>query len=72
MHFFAFLCCLSIASSARAAGPVNQLVVYPVTEAMPRNADFNVRVRIAGQKWQNLPAYLVRVAQGVDTRPPTQ
>ncbi len=72
MHLFALLCCLSIASSARAAGPVDQLVVYPVTEAMPRNTDFNVRVRIAGQKWQDLPAYLVRVAQGVDTRLPTQ
>jgi len=70
-HFLVFLCCLSIASSARAAGPVNQLGVYPVTEAMPRNIDFNVRVRIAGQKWQDLPAYLVRVAQGVDTQPPT-
>ncbi len=67
---FAFLCGLSIASSAWAAGAVNQLVVYPVTEGMPRNADFTVKVRTPGQKWQDLPAYLVKVAQGADTRLP--
>ena len=39
---------------------------------MPRNGDFTVMVRTPGQNWQELPAYLVKVAQGVDTRPPAQ
>jgi len=50
--------------SARAAGPVNQLVVYPATEAMPRNADFNVRVRIAGQTVAGSSRISREVAQG--------
>ena len=36
------------------------------------NADFSVKVRAPGQKWEDLATYLVKVAQGVDTRPPVQ
>jgi hypothetical protein len=69
-HLIAGLCCLPFVYSAWAAGPGNQLVVYPVTEGMPQNADFSVKVRIPGQAWQDVPTYLAKVAQGVDTRPP--
>ena len=71
-YIFAVLCCLPFAPSAWAATAGNELVVYPVTEGMPRNGDFTVMVRTPGQNWQELPAYLVKVAQGVDTRPPAQ
>jgi hypothetical protein len=70
VHLFMFLCCLSIASSARAAGMVNQLAAHPITEGMPRSADFTVKVRPLGHRWQNLAPYLVKVAQGVDIRSP--
>jgi hypothetical protein len=72
MPFFAFLYCLLIVSSVWAAGPANQLVIYPVSEEMPKNTDFHVRIRVGDQKWQDLPTYLVKVAQGADTRPPVQ
>jgi hypothetical protein len=65
----AILCCLSFGHAAWAGTSANQLVVYPVTEGMPRNNDFTVKVRSPGQNWQELPAYRVKVAQGVDTRP---
>lgn len=39
---------------------------------MPRNNDFTVKVRTPGRNWQRIPAYLVKVAQGVDTRPPAE
>jgi Glycosyl hydrolases family 28 len=68
--FLAFLCCTLFAQSASAATAVNRLVVYPVTEGMPRNNDFTVKVRTPGKNWQELPVYLVKVAQGVDTRSP--
>jgi hypothetical protein len=66
---FAFLCCLPLAPTVCASAAFNQLVIYPVTEGMPLNADFTVKVRTQGQKWQSVPAYLVKVSQGVDTRP---
>ncbi len=64
---------LSFLSTLRAA-PIanNEVVVYPITEGMPRNADFTVKVRSPGQKWQDLPTYVVKVAQGIDIRPPAQ
>ncbi len=71
-HFFSFLCWLSITSCALTAGAANQLVVYPVTDGMSRNGDFTVKVRTPGQKWQDVPAYLVKVAQGVDTSVPAK
>ena len=52
-----------------AAAPANQVVVYPVTQDMPQNADFTIKVRAPGQSWEELPAYLVKVAQGVDAHP---
>src|SRR5260370_590672 len=64
MHLFVFLCCLAIASSGWAKDTVNHLVAYPVTEGMPRSADFTVKVRTPGQRWQDLPAYLVNAAEG--------
>ncbi len=67
---FAVFCVLALGPSARAADPVNQVVVYPVSEGIAQNADFSVKVRAPGQKWQDVPAYVVKVAQGVDTRPP--
>jgi hypothetical protein len=69
IHLFVCLCCLSI-SPAWAANAVSQLAIYPVTEGMPRSIDFTVKIRTLGQSWQDLPAYLVKVAQGVDTRLP--
>src|SRR5260370_38866683 len=69
INLFACLCCLSI-SPAWAANAVSQLAIYPVTEGMPRSVDFTVKVRTPGQRWQDLPAYRVKVAQGVDTRLP--
>src|SRR6266478_1473464 len=71
-HFFALLCWLSITSGAWAAGAVNQLVVYPVTEGMPQNGDYIVKARTPGQKWRDVPAYLVKVAQGADTSVPAK
>lgn len=39
----------------------NQLVAYPAPEGAVQNSDFSVSVRIVGQKWQELPEYLVKV-----------
>lgn len=69
---FAVFCCLPFALSALAETSADQLVVYPVTEGMPRNNDFTVKVRTPRRNWQENPAYLVKVAQGVDTRPPAE
>jgi len=51
---------------------VKQLAAHPITEGMPRSADFTVKVRPLGHRWQNLASYLVKVAQGVDIRSPAQ
>jgi Glycosyl hydrolases family 28 len=72
LNLCASLFCLSLLSPLRAAPVVNKLIVYPVTEGMPQNADFTVKVRTPGQNWQDLPTYLVKVAQGIDIRPPAQ
>jgi hypothetical protein len=48
------------------------VTIYPVIDGLPHSTDFAVKVRASGGKWQDLPAYLVKVAQGVDTRPPAQ
>jgi len=69
-HVFALMGWLAITSCAWAAGAANQLLIYPVTEGMPRNSDYSLKARIPGQKWQDVPAYLVKVAQGVDAAPP--
>lgn len=39
----------------------NKLVAYPAPEGAVQNSDFSVSVRIPGQKWQELPEYLVKV-----------
>ncbi len=70
--FFVLLCWLSITSRAWAAGAVNQLVVYPVTDGMPRSGDFTIKARTPGQKGQDVPAYLVKIAQGVHTSVPAK
>ena len=44
------------------------LIVYPAPEGAPRNDDFSVKVRQAGQAWQDLFTYQVKVDQVVDTR----
>ena len=69
---FVFFCSLSIMPSAWATDAVNQLAPYPVTEGMPRDSAFTVKVRTPGQEWQELPAYLVKVSQGVNTRIPVK
>ena len=38
-----------------------QLVVYPAPEGALLNGDFSVKVRQAGQKWQVIPNYLIKV-----------
>lgn len=65
-YLFVLLSCMSMP----VWGETNQLIIYPAAEGMPRNTDFSVRVRSPGQKWQDLPTYLVKVAQGVDIRSP--
>jgi hypothetical protein len=72
IHLLLFLCSLLTASSARATDAVNQLVPYPVTEGMPRDGVFTVKVRTPGKEWQEIPAYLVKVSQGVSTLAPTK
>lgn len=58
-----------LASPAHAADlPANQLVIPPAVNEMPRSSDFTVKVRAAGQDWQEVPAYLTKVAQVVETR----
>jgi len=47
-------------SHAKGAGK-NQLVAYPAPQGAILNADFSVSVRIPGQKWQELPEYLIKV-----------
>jgi hypothetical protein len=65
---FPFVWSLPLALAAPAAAAVvDQLVVHSVTPGMPRNTDFTVRVRAQGQNWQELPAYLVKVAGGINT-----
>jgi hypothetical protein len=39
----------------------NQLVAYPAPQGAAQNTHFSVSVRIAGQEWQELPEYLVKV-----------
>lgn len=39
----------------------NQLQVYPAPEGAVQNNDFSVKVQLAGQDWQELPEYLVKV-----------
>src|SRR3974390_3288196 len=46
----------------------NQLVLHPVTEGMPLNKEFTVRVRIPGKEWREVPAYLVKVDQVKDNQ----
>jgi hypothetical protein len=53
------LLCLAFSSFAQ------QLAIYPSTAALPASTGFSVRVRIPGQAWKDLPAYQVRVADGV-------
>ena len=55
-----------------ANAPSDQLIIYPVIEGMPRNADFAVKVRNPGKQWQDLAVYGVKVAQVVDTRTTSQ
>jgi hypothetical protein len=69
-HLITIVCILPFAHKAWAAATANQLVVYPITYGMPQNADFSVKVRTLGQAWQDVPIYLAKVTQGVDTRPP--
>lgn len=38
-----------------------QLAVYRMPDALPRNADYTVRVRLAGEEWQELDTLLVKV-----------
>lgn len=42
-------------------GEKNKLVAYPAPEGAVQNTDFSVSVRLPGQKWQELPEYLVKV-----------
>jgi hypothetical protein len=46
----------------------DQLIIYPVTEGMPRNVDFTVKVRNPGKQWNELTTYGVKVAQVVDAK----
>ena len=39
----------------------NRLIAYPTPEGAVQNSDFSVSVRIPGQKWQELPEYLIKV-----------
>ena len=50
---------------------VNHLTVYPATDGLPQSGDFSIKVRTPGGAWHELPVYLAKVAQGIDTRPPT-
>jgi hypothetical protein len=59
-------------SVAQAPSAGNQVTIYPKIDGLPQSADFAVKVRVSGGKWQDLPSYLVKVAQGVDTRPSAQ
>jgi hypothetical protein len=38
-----------------------RLISYPAPEGAAQNSDFSVSVRLAGQKWQDLPEYLIKV-----------
>ena len=53
--FFTFILNVSFAVTK------NQLIAYPAPEGAVQNSDFSVSVRISGQKWQELPEYLVKV-----------
>ncbi|MGA2061377.1 MAG: glycosyl hydrolase family 28 protein [Thermoguttaceae bacterium] len=63
-----WLLLISAVSICAADAPSDQLIIYPVTEDMPRNADFTVKVRNPGEQWQDLATYGVKVAEVVDTR----
>lgn len=39
----------------------NQLIAYHAPEGAAQNPDFSVSIRIPGEKWQELPEYLVKV-----------
>ncbi|AXY73609.1 endo-polygalacturonase [Paraflavitalea soli] len=41
----------------------SSLKAYPAPAGVEQNTDFTVRVRLPGQSWQDLPAYLVKVDQ---------
>lgn len=43
------------------AYPENKLVNYPAPGGADLNDDFTVKVRIAGEEWQTVPTYLVKV-----------
>ena len=44
----------------------NQVQIYPSTNALPLSADFQVKVRVPGQAWQDVPVYGVPVTTGLD------
>ena len=60
---------LPFALAAQTPDAANQLTIYPVTNGLPQSGDFTVRVRTPGHPWQELPVYVVKVAQGIDLRP---
>jgi len=39
----------------------SKLAVYRMPDALPRNADYTVRVRLAGEEWQQIDTLLVKV-----------
>ena len=52
--FVLVYCCFAVAAMA-------EIVVYPVPENLPRNADFSVKVRAPGDQWQDLFTYTAQV-----------
>ena len=52
---------LTILLNASFASSETRLIAYPAPEGAAQNSDFSVSVRIPGQKWQELPEYLIKV-----------
>lgn len=48
-------------------GIQNKLITYPAPKEALQNADFSVKVRVLGGKWQDLPEYLIKVDEVKDS-----
>lgn len=61
LFFFLMLFLFGCITIFAADKPVSTLQVYTAPAGVPLITDFNVKVRLSGKAWQNLPVYLVKV-----------
>jgi len=65
-QFLCIICFLLVFVSRGRAE--NKLKAYPAPVGIAQNQSFTVRVRVPGGKWQDLPAYLIKVDRVIGTQ----